>query len=170
MHTDPWLRPRTSPASRQRPLRRSSSRLPLTPPIHFTLPIHTPRSRGGGGWFFVWSFVVLFLSCRVLCGVVRVVCLCVACFSSHLPPMAIAQVLFTPRTLSVHTSWSGSIHTCDSGQRCHGHALGARHDSHLTSYLLDCWDSPGVHNGHSPPAHLPFTPVFLKIAPRRPRR
>jgi len=31
----------------------------------------------GGGWFFVWSFEVLFLSCRVLCGVVLVVCLCV---------------------------------------------------------------------------------------------
>jgi len=30
-----------------------------------------------GGWFFVWSFVVLFLSCRVFCGVVLVVCLCV---------------------------------------------------------------------------------------------
>jgi len=30
----------------------------------------------------VWSFVVLFVSCRVLCGAVRVVCLCVTCFSS----------------------------------------------------------------------------------------
>jgi len=28
------------------------------------------------GWFFVWSFVVLFLSCRALCGVLRVVCVC----------------------------------------------------------------------------------------------
>jgi len=25
----------------------------------------------------VWSFVVLFVLCRVLCGFVRVVCLCV---------------------------------------------------------------------------------------------
>jgi len=29
-----------------------------------------------GGWFFVWSFVVLFLSCRVLCCS-RCVCVCV---------------------------------------------------------------------------------------------
>jgi len=46
-----------------------------------------------GGWFFVWSFVALFLSCRVLCccGVVLVVScvvcsccvfVCVTCFSS----------------------------------------------------------------------------------------
>jgi len=35
------------------------------------------------GWFFVWSFVVLFLSCRVLCCVVIVVCLCVTCFSFY---------------------------------------------------------------------------------------
>ena len=35
------------------------------------------RCKVRGGWFFVWSFVVLFLSCRVLCGVVLVVCLCV---------------------------------------------------------------------------------------------
>jgi len=34
-------------------------------------------SAGGGGWFVVWSFVVLFLSCGVLCGVDLVVCLCV---------------------------------------------------------------------------------------------
>jgi len=58
--------------------------------------IHTFNLRSvlsAGGWFFVWSFVVLFLSCRVLCccGVVLVVCwvdlvvcLCVTCFSSHL--------------------------------------------------------------------------------------
>ena len=34
------------------------------------------------GWFIVWSFVVLFSSCRVLCGCVLVVCWCVICFSS----------------------------------------------------------------------------------------
>jgi len=35
-----------------------------------------------GKWLFV-SFVVLFLSYRVFCGGVLVVCLCVTCFSSH---------------------------------------------------------------------------------------
>jgi len=36
----------------------------------------------------VWSLVVLFLSCRVLCEFVLVVCLCVSCFSSYVysPP------------------------------------------------------------------------------------
>jgi len=38
-------------------------------------------------WFFVWSFVVLFLSCRVLCGVVLVVCLCVWPVSLLTKPM-----------------------------------------------------------------------------------
>jgi len=33
--------------------------------------------RCGGGGFFVWSCVVLFLSCRVLCVVVLTECLCV---------------------------------------------------------------------------------------------
>jgi len=49
------------------------------------LPRHLRSLLSAGGWFFVWSFVALFLSCRVLCGVVlvvscrvvRVVCLCV---------------------------------------------------------------------------------------------
>jgi len=45
----------------------------------------TPRSSRmidlGSPWvrvnpFLVWSFVVMFLVCRMLCGVVRVVCLC----------------------------------------------------------------------------------------------
>ena len=35
-----------------------------------------------GGWFFVWSFVVLFLSCRVLCCSCCVF-VCVTCFSSY---------------------------------------------------------------------------------------
>ena len=34
-----------------------------------------------GGWFFVWSFVVLFLPCVVWCCSCRVV-VCVTCFSS----------------------------------------------------------------------------------------
>ena len=36
-----------------------------------------------GGWFFVWSFVVLCLSCRVLCCSCCVF-VCVTCFSSQM--------------------------------------------------------------------------------------
>ena len=64
------------------------------PPIHtsnslFTglgyapSPRHLRSLLSAGGWFFVWSFVALFLSCRVLCGAVLVVCFCVACSSVH---------------------------------------------------------------------------------------
>jgi len=38
-------------------------------------PRHLRSLLSDGGWFFVWSFVVFFLSCRVF-GVVLVVCLC----------------------------------------------------------------------------------------------
>ena len=40
-------------------------------------PRHLRSLLSAGGWFFVWSFVVLFLSCRVLRVCVLVVCLCV---------------------------------------------------------------------------------------------
>jgi len=46
-----------------------------TPPVF----IHLRSLLSARGWFFVWSFVVLFLSCRVLwCWSCRVVC-CVVC-------------------------------------------------------------------------------------------
>jgi len=43
----------------------------------------------------LWSCVILFLSSRVLCGAVRVVCLCVTCSSS------IAFLGWTPNRIGV---------------------------------------------------------------------
>ena len=65
----------------------ASSHPPFTPTIHthHSHPIHTHTSHppllSAGGGFFVWSFVVLSLSCRVLCwcGVVPFV-VCVVLF------------------------------------------------------------------------------------------
>jgi len=41
--------------------------------VFFLVHLRSLLSAGGGGGFYVWSSVVSFLSCRVLCGVVLVV-------------------------------------------------------------------------------------------------
>ena len=52
--------------------------------IHPYIQTHmqVPDAVSGSGWFFVWSFVVLFWSCRVLCCSCCV-CVCVTRFSSY---------------------------------------------------------------------------------------
>jgi len=71
----------------------SHAHLLCTPDIHSRATFDRCEVRAG--WFCVWSFMVLFLSCRVLCccgGVLVVscvvlfllcVCVCVTCFFSY---------------------------------------------------------------------------------------
>jgi len=71
-----------------------------------------------GGWFFVYSFVVLFLSCRVFyfsCCVL----VCVTCFSSYLVPrlLQVAAVCAAELGLVITSGAEGAICWWDAAGR-----------------------------------------------------
>jgi len=79
-HTKGWsggrriLRNRRELGLRKKPAKvRSHARLGLRGRWYAPSPRHLRWLLSAGGWFLVWSFVVLFLSCRVLC------CSCCVC-------------------------------------------------------------------------------------------